>query len=149
MTTIVIAHRLSTVRNVDTIFVMDKGAVVEKGSHEELLKIENGVYAKLHKMQSRSKSKEDVSDDFSTRTRSNSTDDRVRSTSLPENQLAKKVEKDTKQSKSMLGVISGASVTERSSACGIRKTMHILTSPGRSPVCERATSDSWLHVGGG
>ncbi len=47
-TTIIIAHRLSTVRNVDTIFVMRKGKVVEKGSHETLLAAE-GYYASLYR----------------------------------------------------------------------------------------------------
>jgi ABC-type bacteriocin/lantibiotic exporter with double-glycine peptidase domain len=45
-TRIVIAHRLSTVRNADQIFVLDKGIIVERGSHEELLK-QQGHYASL------------------------------------------------------------------------------------------------------
>lgn len=46
-TTIVIAHRLSTVKNADQIIVMDQGAVVEKGSHQSLIK-KKGLYAKMH-----------------------------------------------------------------------------------------------------
>lgn len=49
-TTIVIAHRLSTVVNVDKIFVMDKGRIVEMGKHEELLK-KGGRYTELYQMQ--------------------------------------------------------------------------------------------------
>lgn len=49
-TTIVIAHRLSTVVNVDKIFVMDKGRIVEMGKHEELLK-KGGLYTELYRMQ--------------------------------------------------------------------------------------------------
>ncbi len=45
-TTLVIAHRLSTVQNADQIAVMDRGEVVECGSHEELLR-RGGVYAGL------------------------------------------------------------------------------------------------------
>lgn len=45
-TTLVIAHRLSTVRDADTILVMDQGQIVERGSHHELLKL-NGYYARL------------------------------------------------------------------------------------------------------
>lgn len=41
-----IAHRLSTVRNADTILVMEEGRVVEAGSHDELI-TRNGPYAKL------------------------------------------------------------------------------------------------------
>jgi len=48
MTTVVIAHRLQTVRNADNIIVMDKGCVLEQGTHEELLKL-NGVYQKMVK----------------------------------------------------------------------------------------------------
>ena len=46
-TTIVIAHRLSTVQNADKIVVLDKGEIVEQGSHVELLKA-NGMYAKMY-----------------------------------------------------------------------------------------------------
>lgn len=49
-TTLVIAHRLSTVREADTIVVMDKGRVVEQGSHEELI-AQNGTYAELYNLQ--------------------------------------------------------------------------------------------------
>jgi ATP-binding cassette, subfamily B, bacterial MsbA len=49
-TTIVIAHRLSTVRNADRIFVMNKGAVVQQGTHAELL-AEGGLYGLLYESQ--------------------------------------------------------------------------------------------------
>ena len=45
-TTVTIAHRLSTIKNSDLIYVIDKGLVVEKGTHEELLNL-NGIYRKL------------------------------------------------------------------------------------------------------
>jgi ATP-binding cassette, subfamily B, bacterial len=45
-TQILIAHRLSTVRNADFILVLDEGTIVERGSHEELLKAQ-GYYAQL------------------------------------------------------------------------------------------------------
>lgn len=46
-TTFVIAHRLSTIMNSDVILVLDDGKIVERGSHDDLLK-QNGVYAKLY-----------------------------------------------------------------------------------------------------
>lgn len=49
-TTLVIAHRLSTVRDADKIVVMDKGVVVEEGTHADLLE-QNGQYAELHRLQ--------------------------------------------------------------------------------------------------
>lgn len=49
-TTIVIAHKLSTIRNADNIAVMAHGVVVEQGSHDELL-AEDGAYARLVKAQ--------------------------------------------------------------------------------------------------
>ena len=50
-TSIVIAHRLATVKNADRIVVMDKGLIVEQGTHKGLLKAPNGFYAKLHEVQ--------------------------------------------------------------------------------------------------
>lgn len=49
-TTLVIAHRLSTVQNADRILVLDRGRIVESGSHEELLR-RGGLYQRLHAMQ--------------------------------------------------------------------------------------------------
>jgi len=49
-TTIVVAHRLSTVQRADVIFVVNEGRIVEQGNHQELLK-EGGLYAKLHHLQ--------------------------------------------------------------------------------------------------
>ena len=49
-TRIVIAHRLSTVKNADCIFVMDAGRVVEQGSYDALME-QDGVFAELAKRQ--------------------------------------------------------------------------------------------------
>ncbi|MCR8981812.1 ABC transporter ATP-binding protein [Brevibacillus laterosporus] len=49
-TTLIVAHRLSTVEDADMIYVVDQGNVVEHGHHEELLK-QNGFYTRLYKMQ--------------------------------------------------------------------------------------------------
>jgi len=49
-TTIVIAHRLATIRNANRIYVMDKGRVTQSGTHDELLQ-EGGLYANLYKLQ--------------------------------------------------------------------------------------------------
>lgn len=52
-TTLVIAHRLSTVQNADTILVLDEGQIVERGSHDELMRASNGLYHALYQMQFR------------------------------------------------------------------------------------------------
>lgn len=46
-TTIIVAHRLTTIRDADLIFVFDKGTVVEQGTHDELIKMEHGIYRAL------------------------------------------------------------------------------------------------------
>ena len=50
-TSIVIAHRLATVKKADKIIVMDAGEIVEQGTHEELLRIVNGYYKNLYEVQ--------------------------------------------------------------------------------------------------
>jgi len=50
-TSIVIAHRLATIKKADKIIVMDAGKIVEEGTHKELLKLENGLYKNLYEVQ--------------------------------------------------------------------------------------------------
>jgi ATP-binding cassette subfamily B protein len=50
-TTLVVAHRLSTVRSLDRLLVLDKGKVIEEGSHESLIRLENGLYRRLFERQ--------------------------------------------------------------------------------------------------
>lgn len=50
-TTLVIAHRLSTIREADEIIVLHEGCIIERGHHNELVEIEEGVYRKLTRMQ--------------------------------------------------------------------------------------------------
>jgi ABC-type multidrug transport system fused ATPase/permease subunit len=50
-TSIIIAHRLATVQFADRILVMDKGEIVEQGSHAELMQKENGAYRRLFELQ--------------------------------------------------------------------------------------------------
>ena len=50
-TSIIIAHRLATIREVDCIYVLEQGEIIEQGTHEELSLIENGAYNTLAKLQ--------------------------------------------------------------------------------------------------
>ncbi|KAK9934153.1 hypothetical protein M0R45_021307 [Rubus argutus] len=50
-TTVIVAHRLSTVRNADTIAVIHRGTIAEKGSHSELIKDPDGAYSQLIRLQ--------------------------------------------------------------------------------------------------
>ncbi|MDQ1086475.1 ABC transporter ATP-binding protein [Siphonobacter sp. SORGH_AS_1065] len=50
-TTIIIAHRLATIRNVDQIYVLQQGEIIERGTHEELSLLEDGLYSGLVKLQ--------------------------------------------------------------------------------------------------
>jgi ABC-type multidrug transport system fused ATPase/permease subunit len=52
-TTLVIAHRLATVRGADRIVVLDGGEIKEIGTHEELLRRPRGLYSRLHELQFR------------------------------------------------------------------------------------------------
>ena len=49
-TSFIVAHRLSTIKEADTILVMKEGNIIEQGSHEELLQ-KNGFYKKLYESQ--------------------------------------------------------------------------------------------------
>ena len=51
MSVMIVAHRLSTIRNADIIFVIQDGQVVEQGKHSELIEKENGPYASLVRRQ--------------------------------------------------------------------------------------------------
>ncbi|XP_030947941.1 ABC transporter B family member 11-like [Quercus lobata] len=62
-TTIIVAHRLITVRNADTIEVIHMGKTVEKGSHSELIKDPNGAYSQLIRLQEVDKESEQHADD--------------------------------------------------------------------------------------
>ena len=58
-TTLVVAHRLSTIKNADEIAVISGGEIVEKGTHEQLME-QNGIYANLYKLQFRSSDSTDT-----------------------------------------------------------------------------------------
>ncbi|KAF8042949.1 hypothetical protein BT93_A1322 [Corymbia citriodora subsp. variegata] len=62
-TTVIVAHRLSTVRNANMIAVIHRGKMVEKGSHSELLKDPDGAYSQLIRLQEVNRGSEQASDD--------------------------------------------------------------------------------------
>jgi ATP-binding cassette subfamily C protein len=47
-TTLIIAHRLSAVKEADRVLVFDAGKIIEQGTHEQLLKVQGGVYHRLY-----------------------------------------------------------------------------------------------------
>ncbi|PRX30258.1 ATP-binding cassette subfamily B protein [Paraburkholderia sp. BL18I3N2] len=77
-TTLVVAHRLSTVRALDRLLVLDKGKVIEEGSHDALIRLENGLYRRLFERQALELIKGLGEPEFTTRTEqpnANRTDD--------------------------------------------------------------------------
>ncbi|MFM0396409.1 ABC transporter ATP-binding protein [Paraburkholderia phytofirmans] len=77
-TTLVVAHRLSTVRALDRLLVLDKGKVIEEGSHDALIRLENGLYRRLFERQALELIKGLGEQEFTTRTartNTNRTDD--------------------------------------------------------------------------
>ena len=50
-TTLVVAHRLSTVRALDRLLVMDHGRIIEEGSHDQLIRLKGGLYRRLFERQ--------------------------------------------------------------------------------------------------
>ena len=52
MTVVIIAHRLSTVKNADRVYVLDKGPVIEEGAYHELRAREDGEFREMVEMQS-------------------------------------------------------------------------------------------------
>jgi ABC-type multidrug transport system fused ATPase/permease subunit len=58
-TTIVIAHRLTTIRNADRIYVLDKGQVIEQGTHKTLMAQEGGKYREMVHAQQLDKMEDD------------------------------------------------------------------------------------------
>lgn len=77
-TTLVVAHRLSTVRALDRLLVLDKGKVIEEGSHDALIRLENGLYRRLFERQALELIKGLGEPEFTTRTarpNANRTDD--------------------------------------------------------------------------
>ncbi|MFB9122417.1 ABC transporter ATP-binding protein [Paraburkholderia dipogonis] len=77
-TTLVVAHRLSTVRSLDRLLVLDKGKVIEEGSHDALIRLENGLYRRLFERQALELIKGLGEPEFTTRTarpHANRTDD--------------------------------------------------------------------------
>nr|GMD22508.1 ABC transporter B family member 9-like [Ipomoea batatas] len=81
-TTVVVAHRLTTIRNADLIAVVQTGKLVEQGTHDELIKDPNGAYTQLVKMQQGSKKEEKKELETSMVDQSSVEDQLTRSSSL-------------------------------------------------------------------
>jgi ATP-binding cassette subfamily B protein len=58
-TSIIISHRISTIKHADLIIVLDNGEIIEQGTHDELVKL-RGFYAQLHRQQLLEKALEEM-----------------------------------------------------------------------------------------
>lgn len=81
-TSIYVAHRLSTIAAVDAIFVLKSGVVVERGTHEELLNNENGVYSAMWRAQQRQQQKKGRSQKHDEEEREEEEDERAAAAAL-------------------------------------------------------------------
>ncbi len=75
-TTIVIAHRLTTIQNADHIYVLDKGTVIEEGTHRTLMEKEGGKYQKMVKGQQMEQMIDDDKDDTISMTKATAEDEK-------------------------------------------------------------------------
>uniref|UniRef100_H2ZPW3 Bile salt export pump n=1 Tax=Ciona savignyi TaxID=51511 RepID=H2ZPW3_CIOSA len=89
-TTVVVAHRLSTIRSADKIFAFHEGQIMEEGSHEELLLIKDGVYSNLINMQAGRESEESEEKDSAGESAKNQNSVKMRTYSQRSNNIESK-----------------------------------------------------------
>jgi len=157
-TTLVIAHRLSTVRNADKIVVLGNGGVLEQGSHDELLKIPNGHYCALVQAAERSqengneaslKDLIDEDDEISERFGSSSSAARRASKSQHENPAAVAVKSEIKENIEEEGDDSEEVVATSKGCCGKKKKekKELYTVP-MSRIFNYSKPEKWWYIPG-